>query len=342
MIRLTYHSGCNRSVGDLPNTDYGLPSDKAIGVDVGSSKVWTDTMGRQIEPKRYFRKKQKQLKRLQRKKYRQKNGSGNQKKTKQRIAKVHEKIARQRRGFNHQLSTKIVKEYGTIAVEDINFANLTRTPKAKLREDGKGYQENGRKRKAGLNKSLLDHGLGQLRDMIEAKSKSSDREFIKVKAAYTSQECSQCGHTSAENRSKKPMTKFLCVNCGHADHADKNAAINILNRGLKKFDRKYRIYPCLEGKVTPDSIGDVPIGDAESLTSKQMKQEAIHNSTLGQANPAISPNRGARPNSDQNQKLNIQSSNTDVARDSRRKRYRQIRANPQTHIQLTIWDLPAS
>jgi putative transposase len=335
-------------VGDLPPTDYGTPSDKAVGVDVGSTKVWTDTLGRQVEPKRYARKKQKQLARLQRKVSRQQKGSKNQAKTRQRIAKVHEKIARQRKGFNHQLSTKIVKEYGAVAVEDINLQNLTRKPKAKLREDGKGYKQNGAKRKAGLHKSLLDHGIGQLRTMIETKAKCSDREFVKVKAAYTSQECAVCGHTSAENRPKKPMTKFLCVACGHADHADRNAAINILNRGLMVFDRQYRIYPSLVGKITPErgetleSSGDVPLGDAEAVSGRQMKQEATHNSTLAQVRPAISPQKGARHDSDLTEKVNKTDPTVSGARDRATKRKRLKRAYPENQTQLTIWDLTAS
>ncbi len=335
-------------VGEIPPTDYGTPSDKAIGVDVGSTKVWTDTLGRQVEPKRYARKKQKQLARLQRQVDRQKKGSKNQAKTRQRIAKVHEKIARQRKGFNHQLSTKIIKEYGAVAVEDINLPNLFRKPKAKLREDGKGYKQNGRKRKAGLHKSLSDHGIGQLRTMIETKAKCSDREFVKVKAAYTSQECAVCGHTSAENRTKKPMTKFLCVACGHADHADRNAAINILNRGLMVFDRQYRIYPSLVGKITPErgetleSSGDVPLGDAERLTSRQMKQEAIHTGTLAQARPAIPPQKGARRDSDSIEKSNKTNPNVSGAKDTASRRIKKRRANPENQTQLTIWDITAS
>lgn len=337
-------------VGDLPPTDYGTPSDKAIGVDIGSTNVWTDTLGRQVKPKRYYRQKQKRLAKLQRKLNRQKKGSKNQAKTRLQIAKTHEKIARQRKGFNHQLSTKIVKEYGAIAVEDINLKNITGKPKAKLREDGKGYKQNGAKRKAGLNKSLLDHGIGQLRTMIETKAACSGREFVKVKAAYTSQECAVCGHTSAENRTKKPMEKFLCVACGHADHADRNAAINILNRGLMVFDKPYRIYPSLVGKVTPEQetvpSGDVPLGNAERDTSKQMKQEAIHDSTQSQVSSATAPNGGElidpRHDSDQPEKLNMEIPKAVPKKTSAIKRKRKRRDIPEPFTQLTLWDFDAS
>ncbi len=56
------------------------------------------------------------------------------------------------------------------------------------------------------------------------------RKVIKVTAAYTSQRCSVCGHTEASNR--KTRSKFKCMSCGHADHADLNAAANILASGI--------------------------------------------------------------------------------------------------------------
>jgi hypothetical protein len=41
--------------------------------------------------------------------------------------------------------------------------------------------------------------------------------------------CPKCGHTSAENRPSR--AEFRCAACGHEDHADVNAAVNILAAG---------------------------------------------------------------------------------------------------------------
>ena len=46
---------------------------------------------------------------------------------------------------------------------------------------------------------------------------------------HTSQRCSACGHVTAENRDRE---KFICVSCGHSEHADINAARNVLRAGL--------------------------------------------------------------------------------------------------------------
>ncbi len=53
-------------------------------------------------------------------------------------------------------------------------------------------------------------------------------ELNEVNPAYTSQSCNACGFTDPENRNDR---KFECVACGHADHADLNAARNILTSG---------------------------------------------------------------------------------------------------------------
>lgn len=56
-------------------------------------------------------------------------------------------------------------------------------------------------------------------------------ELVLVNPAYTSQTCSCCGHVSKENR--KTQAKFICVECGHSDNADINAAKNILKKRFK-------------------------------------------------------------------------------------------------------------
>ncbi|MFT5141797.1 MAG: putative transposase [Rhodothermales bacterium] len=59
----------------------------------------------------------------------------------------------------------------------------------------------------------------------------------KVNPAYTSQTCSLCGHCDKQNR--KSQAEFVCTSCGHEQHADVNAAINILGRAFPSFvDRK--------------------------------------------------------------------------------------------------------
>ena len=80
--------------------------------------------------------------------------------------------------------------------------------------------------KSGLNRSMLDQGLGQLRTMLEEKAKERGRVVIPVDPKNTSRRCSVCGHTDPDNRQSQEL--FRCVQCGHSENADVNAAKNIL------------------------------------------------------------------------------------------------------------------
>ena len=89
-------------------------------------------------------------------------------------------------------------------------------------------QGKGRGKKA-LNKHIRESYWGSIRQCIEYKAAASGVEFAAVDPAYTSQTCNACGHISRENR--KSQDRFVCVECGHTENADINAAKNILRRG---------------------------------------------------------------------------------------------------------------
>ena len=213
------------------------PSDIACGIDVGLISIVTDDAGKTVEPPQYYRKAERQMKRLQRQVNRQRsmNGveTGGTRRTRKKIARLHEKIRLQRRNFNHKISTYTVRTFGGIAVEDIDLPKLIRKANLKPKKDGKGYERN--KVQSGLNKSFVDAGLGQLLSMMETKSAAHDREFVRVSAYYTTQDCPQCG-----NRVKKSLSDRIhnCLKCGYEEQRDVAAAINI--RAKAKFVRIYR------------------------------------------------------------------------------------------------------
>ncbi|MBP0022318.1 MAG: type V CRISPR-associated protein C2c8 [Cyanobacteria bacterium SBLK] len=220
--------------GDIPEKP--LPkSDKACGLDVGLQYIYSDDDGKQIDPPKFYRKSEKRLKRLNRKLSRQQKGSKNSEKTKAKLARTHEKIANQRRLQNHKLSTYLVRKFSGLAVEDIQISNLNRKPKPKKREDGKGYERNGAKAKAGLNKSFNDAGLGQFLEMVEVKAKAGDREFVKVQPAYTSQDCPECGHREKKSLSQRT---HRCSNCGYVAPRDVASARVIKSKA--NFRHEYR------------------------------------------------------------------------------------------------------
>ena len=107
---------------------------------------------------------------------------------------------------------------------------MTKKPKAKKDESTGKWMPNNKKNEAELNRSILDKGWCQMELFIKYKALRAGKAWLKVPAHHTSQECAGCGHTHPNNR--KTQEKFICGSCGHADHADKNAAEVIKKRAI--------------------------------------------------------------------------------------------------------------
>lgn len=221
--------------GAVPPSWQAKPRNIACGLDVGLQFLIADDVGKVVEPPRYYRSAEKRLKRLQRKRSRQVRGSGKERRTKQRIARLHERIADQRSRFNHKISTYLVRTFDALAVENISISNLNRRPKPKKREDGNGWERNNAVAKAGLNKSFADAALGQLLMMVEQKCSGHEREFIKVAPHFTSQDCPRCNHRQKKSLSQRT---HRCDSCGYTTGRDHAAAENI--KAKADFSRRYR------------------------------------------------------------------------------------------------------
>ena len=141
-----------------------------------------------------------------------------------RVAKIHQKIARQRADFLHKLSTQIADKYALVCLEDLKIRAMSASAEGTQDAPGKRVRQ-----KAGLNRSILDQGWSMFKDQLAYKLEWRSGQLVLVNPAYTSQRCHACAHTHADNRKGET---FRCVYCGHTDHADVNAAKNILAAGL--------------------------------------------------------------------------------------------------------------
>lgn len=132
------------------------------------------------------------------------------------ISNLDKKISNIRNNRQHNITTKLTKstEYNTIIVEDLKIKNMTK-------RSAKGKSNN----KSGLNRVMLDVGIGEMNRQLEYKSMWYGKSFFKIDPKNTSRQCSRCGHTEKQNR--KTQSKFTCVKCNHSENADFNAAKNI-------------------------------------------------------------------------------------------------------------------
>ena len=156
----------------------------------------------------------KDVAKAQRKFSKQKKESAARSKSRKVVARVHERIKNKRHNFAHQLSRKLVTDFKTIVVEDLNINNMKK--------------DNFRC----MNKSIGDAAWHMFTDLIECKAVEAGTQFVKVNPAYTSQTCSRCG-----NRAKKSLSDRIhkCSCCGYTLLRDHNAAINILTLGQQSL-----------------------------------------------------------------------------------------------------------
>ncbi len=207
-----------------------------IAIDLGVTHFAALSDGTFIESPRYYRVSQKKLEKLQQALSKKKRGSHRRKKAAKLVAKVHRKIANQRRDFHHKHSTELVQQHQTIVFEQLEILNLTKHAKPKQDETGK-YLPNGAAAKSGLTKSILDAGWGQFQQMCVSKAAYAGRMVIFVNPRYTSQVCSQCGTV----RKKSLNERWHSCECGCELDRDTNAAVNILRLG-----RSQRGETCVE------------------------------------------------------------------------------------------------
>ena len=109
---------------------------------------------------------------------------------------------------------------GTVCIEALKTRQMTKSAKGTQEKPGKNV-----KAKSGLNRVILGTGWGQLGKMLDYKVAN----VVRVNPRNTSITCHECGHV--EKASRQTQAKFKCVQCGHENNADVNAALNILALG---------------------------------------------------------------------------------------------------------------
>jgi IS605 OrfB family transposase len=212
------------------------PSGQTIGIDLGIARSVTASDGKVFNAPVPTKDESKRRLRLERKLARQVKGSNRREATKAKLARLHARQSDRLKDWREKVSTELVRTYDVIVLEDLRVANLLRSAKGTVEAPGKNVAA-----KSGLNRSISAQGWSALSLRIEQKAKVSGVTCSKVSPINTSRKCGVCGHTTAENR--KSQAVFSCSKCGHVDHADTNAAKNILAAGLAVIGRGGNVRP---------------------------------------------------------------------------------------------------
>ena len=188
--------------------------DTVIGLDLGIKDFIADSNGNRFENKHFYKNNEKKLKFLQKSLSRKQKGSKNRNKARLKLSKLHEKISNQRNNYLHQITSMLVNENQVICIEDLNVKGMIQNHK--------------------LAKSIQELSFYEFRRQLEYKCKFYGRNLIIIDRFYpSSKTCHHCGYI---NKSLKLSEReWICPECSQIIDRDYNAALNILDEGLRQI-----------------------------------------------------------------------------------------------------------
>lgn len=210
----------------VPELSPELPTlDNTIGIDLGLKSFLVDDSGEEESIPQFYRKSQKRLAKVQRSLSRKKKGSKRRRKAVRRVARLHQKVANQRKDFHYKTAKKLLNKGKHIGHEALNIKGIARTRMAK---------------------STHDAGWGQFLSILSVKAANAGLMTIAVNPNGTTQNCSGCGQKVPKEIQDRWHS---CPNCGLELDRDHNAAINIKHLAVG--------HPVNKAQETPDGIPGV-------------------------------------------------------------------------------------
>lgn len=184
---------------------------RILGLDMDMKELFTDNQGNRASYPRFYRQKQQKLAKAQRKLSKRKLRSKNYTKQKQKIARINEKIACQRKDFLHKLSRRLADNYDMICIEDLNMQAMSQT--------------------LNLGKSVCDNAWGMFTLFLKYKLEEQGKYLVKINKWYpSSKTCFSCKSIYKELALNEKA--WVCKNCGKEHDRDINAALNIRAEGM--------------------------------------------------------------------------------------------------------------
>ena len=222
---------------DLKRTKPSVTKENTIGVDLGIKDFLITSKGDKIDNPKFLKKEMSKLKFTQ-SKYSKNKG----KRTKKRLAKLHEKVVNKRKDFLHKVSNMLIRENQTIALETLKVKNMIKNHK--------------------LAQAISDVSWSTFVTMLEYKAEWYGTNIIRIGTFEpSSKTCSVCGVINEELTLKD--REWTCNN-GHKLDRDINAAINIKNFALRnQLSTEHRLknrneLPTLVGVMTYEA--PMPLG----------------------------------------------------------------------------------
>ena len=231
--------------GDL--THKVKETNSVVGIDLGIKDFVITSDGEVFNNLHFKKSEAKKIKRLQHQLSKKEKGSNNWNKARIKLAKLYKKINDRKQYYLHSVSNSLIDENQIICMEDLNVKGMVKNHN--------------------LAESILEMNWGEFRRMLEYKARWYNRKIVFVSRFYpSSKKCRHCGYVN------KSLTlndrQWVCPNCGQTIERDYNAALNILDEGL-------RIIGCSTPEFTLEDYPtvDEPNSNVMLKSSGRTKQE---------------------------------------------------------------------
>jgi putative transposase len=192
-------------------------TNEQVGIDLGVKDFVITSDGEVFENKHFFKKEEKQIKKLQRQLSKKVKGSNNRKKAQIRIAKLFERITNKKNAYIHYVSNELLSYFDTIFMEDLNVQGMLRNHH--------------------LAKAIQEVGFYKFKETLVNKALVNGKQIVFVDRFYpSSKTCSVCGYKKRDLRLSD--REWVCPKCGTKHNRDINAAMNILLEGQRMLIAK--------------------------------------------------------------------------------------------------------
>ena len=184
----------------------------SVGIDLGVKDFVITSDGEVFNNLHFKKSKIKRIKRMQHQLSKKQKGSNNRNKTRIKLAKVYKKINDKKQYYLHTVSNSLIDENQVICMEDLNVKGMVRNHS--------------------LAERISEMNFGEFRRLLEYKAKWYNRKIVYVDRFYpSSKTCHHCGYIN--RKLKLSDRQWVCPQCGEVVERDYNAALNILDEGLR-------------------------------------------------------------------------------------------------------------
>ena len=187
-------------------------TNEQVGIDLGVKDFVITSDGDVFENKHFFKKEEKQMKKLQRQLSKKVKGSNNRKKAQVRIAKLFEQITNKKDAYINYVVNELLARFDTVFMENLNVQGMLRNHH--------------------LAKAIQDVGFYKFKETLVNKAHVNNKQVVFINRFYpSSKTCSVCGYKKQDLRLSD--REWVCPKCGTKHDRDINAAVNILLEGQR-------------------------------------------------------------------------------------------------------------